>query len=65
MVVEIPHPEVPDLKVPGSPLKLTATPPTIRRHPPLLGEHNDEILAAAGFDANQISQLRESGVIGA
>jgi hypothetical protein len=31
----------------------------------MLGEHNDEILADAGFDATQISQLRERGVIGA
>jgi len=65
MVVEVPHPEVPNLRIPNSPLKLTATPPTIRRYPPLLGEHNDEILAAAGYDASQISQLRERGVIGA
>ena len=34
-------------------------------HAPMLGEHNDEILAEAGFDASQISQLREKGVIGA
>ena len=53
MVVEIPHPEVPDLKVPGSPLKLTATPPTFRRHPPLLGQHNEEILAVAGYNQTQ------------
>ena len=64
MVVEVPHPEVPNLRIPNSPLKLTASPPTIRRYPPLLGEHNDEILAAAGYDASQISQLRERGVIG-
>jgi len=64
MLVEIPHPEVPDLKVPGSPLKLTATPPTIRQHPPLLGQHNEEILTAAGYNPEQISQLRNKGVIG-
>ena len=64
MVVEVPHPEVPNLRIPNSPLKLTGSPPSIRRHPPLLGEHNDEILAAAGYDANGISQLREKGVIG-
>ncbi len=64
MVVEIPHPEVPDLKVPGSPLKLTATPPTIRQHPPILGQHNEEILESAGYNPEQISQLRKSGVLG-
>ena len=65
MVVKVPHPQVPDLRIPNSPLKLSASPASIRRHPPMLGEHNDEILADAGFDATQISQLRERGVIGA
>ncbi len=64
MVVEVAHPEVPNLRIPNSPLKLSGTPATIRRHPPLLGEHNDEILAGAGYDASQISHLREKGVIG-
>ncbi|PKB66009.1 MAG: formyl-CoA transferase [SAR202 cluster bacterium Io17-Chloro-G4] len=65
MVVEVPHPEVPNLRIPNSPMKLSDTPATIRRHPPMLGEHNDEILADAGFDASQITQLRDKGVIGA
>lgn len=37
MIVDMPHPRVPDLKVPGSPLKLADTPPSIRRPPPMLG----------------------------
>lgn len=64
MVVSVSHPEVPDLRVPGPPLKLTSTPPTVRRHPPMLGEHNEEILATAGYTASQIADLRERGVIG-
>jgi crotonobetainyl-CoA:carnitine CoA-transferase CaiB-like acyl-CoA transferase len=64
MFVDIPHPEVPDLRIPNSPMKLLGSPATIRRHPPLLGEHNDEILAAAGYDASGISDLRDRGVIG-
>ena len=65
MLVDVAHPQVPGLRVPGPPLKLTATPPTVRRHPPMLGEHNDEILADAGFDPDQISRMRQKGVIGA
>ncbi len=64
MVVEIPHPEVSGLKVPGSPLKLAATPPTFRLHPPLLGQHNEEVLASAGYSPDQIADFRERGVIG-
>ena len=63
-MVDIPHPQVPDLRVPNSPLKLSATPPTVRRHPLLLGEHNEEILTEAGYTPGQISELRDKGVIG-
>ena len=64
MVVDVPHPQVAGLRVPNSPLKLSATPPSIRRHPPLLGQHNDEILAEAGYTSSDIDRLREEGVIG-
>ena len=60
---DMPHPNVPDLRVPASPLKLTKTPPSIRRHPPGLGQDNEEVLAESGYDAGQISKLREKGVI--
>ena len=62
--VDMPHPNVPDLRVPNSPLKLEATPSSIRRPPPLLGEHNEELLAEQGYDAAKISELRDKGVIG-
>ncbi len=64
MIVDIPHPQVPDLRIPNSPFKLTATPPSARRHPPLLGEHNEEVLTEAGFSPARIAELRENGVIG-
>ena len=64
MIVDMPHPNVPDLRVPNSPLKLEATPSSIRRPPPLLGEHNEELLAEQGYDAAKISELRDKGVIG-
>ena len=63
MVVDISHPNVPDLKVPNSPLKLTETPPSVRRPPPLLGQHNEEILSGLGYAAESIAKLREKGVI--
>ncbi len=39
------------------------TPTTLRRHPPRYGEHTDELLAQAGFDAEQIAAWREQKVI--
>ena len=63
MMVSIPHPQVPDLKVPGSPLKLTDTPPTVRHYPPSLGEHNEEVLAELGYGTEEIARFKEKGVI--
>ena len=64
MVVDMPHPNVPDLRVPFSPLKLAETPPAIRMAPPLLGQHNEEILTELGYTKDGISKAREKGVIG-
>ncbi len=64
MVVDMPHPNVPDLRVPFSPLKLAETPPSIRRTPPTLGQHNEEILTELGYTKDGIAKAREKGVIG-
>src|SRR5215472_14021440 len=63
MVVEVEHPVAGMLKMLGSPLKLSAQPASIRRPPPVLGQHTDEILAEAGYPADHIAELRKSGVI--
>jgi crotonobetainyl-CoA:carnitine CoA-transferase CaiB-like acyl-CoA transferase len=47
----------------ASPLRLMDTPPVLRRAPPAMGEHTDEVLAALGFDAARIAMLRETGVV--
>ena len=45
------------LETPGIPLHFSATPGTLRRPPPLLGEHSAEVLAEAGLDATEIAAL--------
>jgi formyl-CoA transferase len=47
----------------ASPLRLTATPPVLRRPPPALGEHTDEVLAELGLDAAAIAALRARRVL--
>ncbi|MDM0121428.1 CaiB/BaiF CoA transferase family protein [Variovorax arabinosiphilus] len=47
----------------ASPLRLSATPPVLRRAPPALGQHTDEVLAEWGVDAQQIAALRAAGVV--
>ena len=64
MFLPIDHPNVPDLRVPNSPIKLQGTPARLRRPPPLLGQHNDEVLAELGYAAADIAVLKNAGVIG-
>jgi crotonobetainyl-CoA:carnitine CoA-transferase CaiB-like acyl-CoA transferase len=43
MVVSVAHPTIGDLKLLGIPFKFSGSQATIRRHPPLLGEHTAEV----------------------
>jgi crotonobetainyl-CoA:carnitine CoA-transferase CaiB-like acyl-CoA transferase len=63
MVVEMPHPSAEKVRLVGSPLKLSRTPVTYRRHPPLAGEHTQEILTELGYSEEEIEKLRREGVI--
>lgn len=41
-----------------------ATPQSIRRHAPLIGEHTEEVLGEAGYDGEDIASLRGAGAFG-
>ena len=45
LVVDITHPTLGAIKALGSPIKMSATPPDVRRRAPLLGEHTEEVLS--------------------
>jgi crotonobetainyl-CoA:carnitine CoA-transferase CaiB-like acyl-CoA transferase len=45
------------------PVKLSRTPLEIRRRPPTLGEHTDEILQQAGYSKDEIARLRKERVV--
>lgn len=47
----------------ASPLRLSATPPVLRRAPPALGQHTDEVLAELGLSVAEIAALRGNGVL--
>jgi crotonobetainyl-CoA:carnitine CoA-transferase CaiB-like acyl-CoA transferase len=57
LVVDIEHPTLGPIKTLGSAIKLSATPPDVRRRAPLLGEHTREVLIEAGFDEAEIRTL--------
>ena len=64
MVAEVPHPTIGTLHLCGVPIKYSATPATIRRPPPLLGEHTDEILAdILDYPPDRIEALRRDGAV--
>jgi crotonobetainyl-CoA:carnitine CoA-transferase CaiB-like acyl-CoA transferase len=61
-----PHPwaEAGSVDLIASPMaKMSASPATIRRAPPLLGEHNAEILGELGYDEARLAELKELKVI--
>ena len=47
----------------SQPVTLTRTPAAIARPAPGWGEHTDEMLAEAGYDAAGIARLRAEGVV--
>ena len=62
MRVSVDHPTLGSVEQIGIPIKLSATPASIRTAPPLLGEHSAEILAELGYDESAVANLRDRGV---
>lgn len=64
MVVKVSHPEAGDLQLLGIPYKFDGTPCKIRRPPPRLGEHTDEVMHdLLGLDVAAIDELRAAGIL--
>jgi crotonobetainyl-CoA:carnitine CoA-transferase CaiB-like acyl-CoA transferase len=58
MIMDLEHPTLGPIKVPGIPIKLSDTPGSGRRAPPLLGEHQQEVLGELGLTRDEIDALR-------
>ncbi|WP_167133101.1 CaiB/BaiF CoA transferase family protein [Paramicrobacterium chengjingii] len=64
MVQEVEHPTLGTLRLPGSPIKMSATPSTIRKAPPLAGEDNEFVFGTVlGMTPDEIAVLRDEGAI--
>jgi crotonobetainyl-CoA:carnitine CoA-transferase CaiB-like acyl-CoA transferase len=63
MFPEVTHPLIESLRVVGSPLRADGVRPAVRRPPPLLGEHTDEVLGELGFSEAAVDDLRTRGVV--
>jgi crotonobetainyl-CoA:carnitine CoA-transferase CaiB-like acyl-CoA transferase len=55
--VDVEHPTLGSIRALGSPIKMSATPPDVRRRAPLLGEHTREILSETGYADGEIEKL--------
>ncbi len=63
MRVTVDHPTAGEMDLPGSPMKFSRTPTTVRRHPPSLGEHTERILREYGYADGDLAALRAAGAI--
>ena len=63
MIVELDHPELGKVKQAGIPVKLSATPGSIRKFAPKRGEDAVKILMELGYSREEIEKLEEDDVI--
>lgn len=63
MAAPVHHPARGEIRVVGQPVALSRTPASVVSAVPDPGEHTDEILARAGYQAGEIEQLRRAGVV--
>ncbi|MFP7255376.1 CaiB/BaiF CoA-transferase family protein [Terribacillus goriensis] len=62
-IVEVKHPRLGKIKVPGIVPKFEKTPGSIRSVAPDLGENNEEILQSLGYSNEEIKTLKQNEVI--
>ena len=63
MVVDLVHPQAGATKALGCPVHFSATPTSVTRPAPMLGEHTREVLAEAGYSDAEIDAFVAEGVV--
>ena len=63
LVIESEHPVAGRYRMTAHPSRFGGTPATSLDHPPLLGEHSDQILEEIGLDADAIHHLRAAKAV--
>ena len=63
MVTEVPHSRLGQVETLGAPVKFSATPASLTRGAPLLGEHTREVLLEVGYSDREAESLEAEGAI--
>ena len=61
MLVRTDHPSAGVTRAIGCPVKLSTTPPSVRRPAPLYGQHTREVLLEFGFTGEEVRELISAG----
>ncbi|KIK59379.1 hypothetical protein GYMLUDRAFT_85990 [Collybiopsis luxurians FD-317 M1] len=63
IAVEVDHPRAGPIKLVAPAVTYNGKKMPVRRHPPWLGEHSDEVLVELGYSTSEVEELRAKGVI--
>jgi formyl-CoA transferase len=63
MLVKMPHPTAGEVKLVGSPIKMSGTPVSYEMAPPLLGQHTEEILKELGYSVSEIKTFQDGHIV--
>lgn len=63
MLISMVHPLTGTLPQVASPMRFKESPIQYQRHPPMLGQHNDEVLRSLQLSDAQIEGLKKAGII--
>lgn len=60
---EVNHPRIGELTLTDAPFTFSEASPSIRRHAPMLGQHNRDVLAELGYSQSELDELERQGVL--
>ena len=63
MIIEVEHPTAGKIRMAGLPIELADNPGSVRRPPPRLGEHTEQVLREMGMSEQQVAALIAKGVV--
>jgi crotonobetainyl-CoA:carnitine CoA-transferase CaiB-like acyl-CoA transferase len=63
VIVQLEHPAAGLVRSIANPIRLSETPVSYRLPPPMLGQHNVEVLAELGYEFEKVAELEAQGVL--